>query len=113
MGRISSSVTEMKSTYDIIVIGSGYGSGVTASRIARAGKKVCVLDRGKEFLPGEFPDTPSEEETRLLPINVNFKRFKSDMSHVGVPQEPCILCGDYVTGCNYASKLVVRSCSFS
>ena len=60
MNRISSQLNEIKSHYTAIVIGSGYGGGIAASRLARARQTVCVLERGKEFLPGEFPDTLSE-----------------------------------------------------
>ena len=47
--------------YDIVVIGSGYGGAVTAARLATAdwgGSKpsLCILERGKEWLPGQFPD---------------------------------------------------------
>jgi D-3-phosphoglycerate dehydrogenase len=35
--------------------GSGYGGGVTASRLARAGKRVAVLERGREFVTGDSP----------------------------------------------------------
>lgn len=45
----------MRHSYDTVVIGSGYGGGVAASRMARAGKHVCVLERGKERWPGEYP----------------------------------------------------------
>jgi len=38
----------MKLEYDVIVIGSGYGAGVAASRMARAGKSVAVLELGWE-----------------------------------------------------------------
>ena len=51
---------KIKEVYDVVVVGSGYGGGISASRMARAGKKVCLLERGKEFLPGDFPDAPTE-----------------------------------------------------
>ncbi len=46
----------MERRYEVIVIGSGYGGGIAASRLARAGQKVCVLERGKEYLPHDFPN---------------------------------------------------------
>lgn len=46
--RISRPVELLRHTYDVVVIGSGYGGGVSASRMARAGQSVCVLERGKE-----------------------------------------------------------------
>lgn len=54
--RISRPVELLRHSYDVVVIGSGYGGGVAASRMARAGQSVCVLERGKERWPGEFPD---------------------------------------------------------
>src|SRR3954468_6911122 len=50
----------MEAEYPIVVIGSGYGGGVAASRLARGGQRVCLLERGREWLPGEFPDTEAE-----------------------------------------------------
>lgn len=42
--------------FDVVVIGSGYGGAVAAARFSRAGLRVCVLERGREYLPGEFPN---------------------------------------------------------
>lgn len=53
--RISRQVPMMRSEYDVVVVGSGYGGAVAASRMARAGKSVCLLELGKERWPGEFP----------------------------------------------------------
>lgn len=58
MNRLSSPLQNIQQRYDVLVVGSGYGGAITASRLARAGRSVCVLERGREFLPGEYPDTP-------------------------------------------------------
>jgi len=60
MARLSSPIENIKDHYTVVVIGSGYGGGTAASRLARAGQQVCVLERGKEFQPGEYPDTEAE-----------------------------------------------------
>jgi len=44
--------------YDAVVVGSGFGGSVTALRFAEAGLRVCVLERGKSYGPGDFPRTP-------------------------------------------------------
>ena len=46
--RISRPVELLGQEYDVVVIGSGYGGAVAASRMARAGQKVCVLELGRE-----------------------------------------------------------------
>ncbi len=56
MNYISKSVEQIKVEYDVIVIGSGYGGSIAASRLSRAGQKVCLLERGKEFAKGDFPE---------------------------------------------------------
>lgn len=38
--RLSLPTREMKTSYDVVVIGSGYGGGISASRLSRAGQKV-------------------------------------------------------------------------
>ena len=52
--------TPMKTSYDYVIIGSGFGGSVTAYRIATAranagqDASVCVLERGKRYNMGEF-----------------------------------------------------------
>lgn len=55
MTRLARPLSQLKQSYDVIVVGSGYGGGVTASRLSRAGKRVVVLEKGREFVTGEFP----------------------------------------------------------
>ena len=214
MPNISLPLDDIKDRYDVVVIGSGYGGGIAASRLARAGRQVCLLERGREIRPGEYPDTEAEvlcetqvnspdgragspagmidfhvnEQQNVLvgcglggtslinanvslepepevfadprwpagvrehkdtllaegfrlakemlkpnpypddaptlkkleaqkqsaeamgknfyrpPINVNFENLPDGLNHVGEEQEPCVGCGDCVTGCNYKAK---------
>ncbi|TFG86431.1 MAG: GMC family oxidoreductase [Hyphomicrobiales bacterium] len=62
---LSSPADELKPAYDVVVVGSGYGGGVSASRLARAGLRVCVIERGREFLTGEFPSRLPELRREL------------------------------------------------
>jgi cholesterol oxidase len=44
--------------FDAVVIGSGFGGSVTTLRLAEAGMRVCLLERGKAYPPGSFPRSP-------------------------------------------------------
>ncbi len=52
---------QRKKEYDFVVVGSGYGGAITAARIAtahlRPAPSICILERGREWRIGEFPDT--------------------------------------------------------
>lgn len=58
--RLSKPVELLRGEYDVVVVGSGYGGGVAASRMARTGQSVCVLERGHERWPGEYPSNTVE-----------------------------------------------------
>jgi cholesterol oxidase len=55
MTRLARPLDRLQPHYDVLVVGSGYGGAVAASRLARAGRRVAVLERGREFVTGEFP----------------------------------------------------------
>ena len=60
-------VGEAMPVYDAVVIGSGYGGGVAASRLARMGLRLAVLEQGRHWRPGDFPTTAKarRKATRL------------------------------------------------
>jgi len=47
-------------SYDVVVIGSGFGGSITACRLAQAGRSVCVLERGRRWSNIDFPRSPSQ-----------------------------------------------------
>ena len=55
MDRLALPRSRLREAYDAVVVGSGYGGGVLACRLARAGLQVAVLERGREIHPGDFP----------------------------------------------------------
>lgn len=57
---LSKPVEQIAPSYDAVVVGSGYGGGVAACRLARCGLSVAVLERGREFAPGDFPSNALE-----------------------------------------------------
>ncbi len=49
--------------FGVVVIGSGYGAAICAARLSnrlRVGHRICVIERGKEWVPGTFPDSTKE-----------------------------------------------------
>ncbi|MFM0266869.1 alpha/beta fold hydrolase [Paraburkholderia sediminicola] len=77
MNRLSSALTAMQSHYDVVVVGSGYGGAIAASRMARAGRNVCVLERGREFMAGDYPRTPLEGAAQM--------QYNTALAQIGSP----------------------------
>lgn len=53
-------MSAMPEQFDAVIVGSGFGGSVMAYRLAEAGFRVCVLERGKAYPPNEFPRTPHD-----------------------------------------------------
>ena len=74
MERLSKPLSRVRPAYDVVVVGSGYGGAVAASRLARCGKSVCVLERGREIPTGEFPRTIFDAQGEL---QINSSRLRT------------------------------------
>jgi cholesterol oxidase len=75
LARLSLPIENMRDHYAVVVVGSGYGGSIAASRLARAGQDVCLLERGRELRPGEYPDTQHEVRHEM--------QFDAPHGHVG------------------------------
>lgn len=53
-------MADQDGSYDAIVVGSGYGGAVAAYRLAHAGVRVCILEKGRKWDAHEFPTTFSQ-----------------------------------------------------
>jgi cholesterol oxidase len=67
------SQSKMKKQYDVVVVGSGYGGSVAAARLSK-GNSLCVLERGQEYHPGDFPEGLINTVSQL----------KSSQNHLGL-----------------------------
>lgn len=81
MARLSSPIAHLRPHYEVVVVGSGYGGAITASRLARARSQngritVCVLERGRELQPGDYPDTPAKAFAETQ-VNTPTRHFRS------------------------------------
>ncbi len=68
--------------FDVLVVGSGYGAAITAARLSEKmhpGTRIAMLERGREWVPGTFPDVLKDvtDNSRLK----LFGRHKRDLNN--------------------------------
>ena len=96
MTRLAIGADKLRAHYDVVVVGSGYGGGIAASRMARMGLDVAVLERGREFLPGQFPTgvIAAERETQVAFASHTFGSPTALFDlHVGTGAHLLVGCG--------------------
>ncbi len=74
MKRLSKPITTLKSHYQFLIVGSGYGGSIAASRLSRAGMQVCLLEKGKEFQSGEYP-WDLDDAAKEMQVNTDKKQI--------------------------------------
>ena len=85
--RLASPIENLRSRYDAVVIGSGYGGSIAASRLARAGQRVCLLERGREFQPGDYPDTHGRG-AQAVPARRRARARRPEDRSLRLPRQP-------------------------
>lgn len=90
-----------KPEYDVVVVGSGYGGAVAAATFAgcrhqaddSAPVSICVLERGREYLSGAFPNGLTE-----IPTHVRMESRKSGLFDVRLGPEVCTVIANGLGG---------------
>ena len=59
-------VAMSQTRYDAIVVGSGYGGGVSALRLGQAGVNTLILEKGRLW---DAPDADGRRFTKMLPAD--------------------------------------------
>jgi cholesterol oxidase len=74
------------SDFDVIVIGSGFGGSVSALRLAEKGHRVLVIEKGKRWGVGDFPESNWDLKRWMWMPQVGLRGFfqMSFLKHVTV-----------------------------
>lgn len=94
--------------FDVVIVGSGYGGAIAAERLAglrRAGQeaplRLCVLERGREYLPGAFPSRMADLGGHVrftTPAKAGAKGRLEGLFDVRVGQDMSVLLANGVGG---------------
>src|ERR1700733_11824379 len=105
MNRLSSAIGALQPHYEIVIVGSGYGGAIAASRMARAGRNVCLLERGREFMAGGFSSTPLEGASHVQ-YNTGLAQIGSPLALLEVHVNPDV---NAVVGCGLGGTSLINA----
>lgn len=99
--------------FDVLIVGSGYGAAVSAARIASRlpkERRLGVLERGREWVPGTFPDRLSDvTDNSRLELLGNKKGQVHDpvgLYNVQQSEQITVLSGSGLGGCSLINASV-------
>ena len=91
--------------FDVLIIGSGYGASICAARLSKRlkkGKRLGIIERGKEWIPGNFPDNLKgmRAESRFELLGKNAKKMTNPLGLLNQTQneEVNVLSGNGLGG---------------
>lgn len=97
--------------FDVLIVGSGYGAAVSAARIAsrlRSGWRLGVLERGREWAPGTFPDRLRDvmDNSRLETLGINRGQVHDPVGLFNVQQSEDIT---VLSGCGLGGTSLINA----
>jgi len=91
--------------FDVVIVGSGYGASICAARLSMARRpmtRIAVLERGREWVPGTFPDTLKQNgrESRFTLLGPQKNQINNPVGLVNILQndEVNVLSGNGLGG---------------
>ena len=101
MAYTTGAIDKARPVYDALVIGSGYGGGVAASRLARMGLRLAVIEQGRFWRPGDFPTTI---KARRKALRLTGRALKlgdpTGLYYLSVGKGGCVFGASGVGGCS-------------
>ncbi len=115
MPSLSTPISELGAEYDVVVIGSGYGGAIAAYRMAQRSHRlsstgrsrfsVCLLERGLEKRPGDYPTSFARALTEIQ-ADTRFGHFGSRTGLFDIRTNPEV---SVLVGCGLGGTSLINA----